>query len=145
MRGHASFASWAIEFVKCVDACMHDTISFDEFMRSLEPTSTADELRVMRAWADGDESAGAAGAGPLDARQLEEIRSIFKHYDANANGLLEPHEVVEALTDSGYDSEEVEDILENYDTSRDRKLDINEFTALLTDTFYGREPAASAA
>lgn len=45
---------------------------------------------------------------PLTDEQTAELRDIFVLYDKNKNGVLERHEVVNAVSACGYDSEEIE-------------------------------------
>ena len=151
MRAHDLFMGDVDSFVKALQVDMDGALSLEGFMATLFPLASNAELSTMLSWKDfeaASEDASAAAAGPAP-EQLAEIRSIFEHYDANANGLLEKHEVVEALADNGFDSDEVEDLLEQFDTDSDSKLNFEEFGKMVA-FFYAQPPgedsgAASAA
>jgi Ca2+-binding EF-hand superfamily protein len=87
----------------------------------------------------GSDGGGCAqqlpGSQCLTPGELRRLHGAFTLHDADADGLLQRHELVEAVSSCGYDSEEVEEMLEGRVGAEraTRGLSFQEFVALVDD------------
>ncbi len=76
------------------------------------------------------------GSQSLTPGEVRRLHGAFNLHDSNCDGLLQRHELVEAVASCGYDSEEVEELLEGGGFSGDRVnkgLTFQEFVDLVDD------------
>ena len=120
---------------KALDKDQSGRIDFEEYLQVYYPQATPDERAIMYAWCYPEKALPKVVEKKLTPEQIEEITSLFILYDTDKSGTLSRFELVEAMSNSGYDEDEVEDLFELYDTDNSNSITLDEFLKLMESSY----------
>jgi len=72
-------------------------------------------------------AASVASMSEEDKKQADEIKSVFKQFDLNGDGLISKDELAAVFSKRGWTEEEVEEVWQTCDQNGDGKVDYDEF------------------
>lgn len=108
-------------------------LSFDEFLRWLASTDSN----------GGDEFAGlkakitAQGKRTLNNEQIQRLKEVFDHFDADASGSIDADELVNVFTSMGQEvsREDMEEMIRGVDDDDSGQIEFPEFMMLMCTNF----------
>mmetsp|Transcript_35673 Transcript_35673/g.43006 ORF Transcript_35673/g.43006 Transcript_35673/m.43006 type:complete len:180 (-) Transcript_35673:387-926(-) len=134
MKG-TNLADQGENMFKALDKDKNGKIDFKEYLKSYYPLASAAEAKQMYDWAYPVVERPKTPEKKMSPEMIEEIKSIFVLYDQNGDGVLSRPELVEALTQTGYDEDEVEDMFEAYDADGSNSVSFEEFCQMLESSY----------
>lgn len=134
MKG-TNLADQGENMFKALDKDKNGKIDFREYLKSYYPLASKEESKQMYDWAYPEVERPKTPEKKLSQEMIDEIKSIFVLYDINGDGNLSRPELIEALTQTGYDEDEVEDMFEEYDTDGSNSVNFEEFCKMLESSY----------
>ena len=107
-------------------------LSFDEFLRWLASTDNgADEFASLKA------KITAQGKRTLNNEQIQRLKEVFDHFDADGSGSIDADELVNVFSSMGQDvtREDMEEMIRGVDDDDSGQIEFPEFMMLMCTNF----------
>jgi Ca2+-binding EF-hand superfamily protein len=119
--------------MKMIDENGNSELEFDEFLHWLSNvnSSKSDEFAVLKS------KIRAQGARPLTNAQIEQLREVFQHFDADGSGTIDVEELGTVFESMGQalSQQELESLMKQADDDGSGEIDFEEFLMLMCTSF----------
>lgn len=119
--------------IRLIDENGNNELEFDEFLNWLSNvnSSKSDEFAVLKS------KIRAQGARPLTNGQIEQLRDVFLHFDADGSGTIDVDELGSVFESMGQtlSQQELETLMKQADDDGSGEIDFEEFLMLMCTSF----------
>ena len=119
--------------MRAIDENGTSELEFDEFLHWLSNvnSSKSDEFAVLKS------KIRAQGARPLTNAQIEQLREVFIHFDADGSGTIDVDELGNVFESMGQtlSQQELESLMKQADDDGSGEIDFDEFLMLMCTSF----------
>lgn len=118
--------------MEAIDENGNGDLEFEEFVQWLGRASeTADEFAILKS------KIRAQGTRPLSNAQIDQLREVFRHFDADGSGSIDVNELGAVFQAMGQtlSQEELESLMKQADDDGSGEMEFEEFLLLMCSNF----------